>query len=244
MRKVKRPAPKKGETGKDESDKALTVESLVYVFSCIEKEPLKWQAFIHLAADTGCRRGELCGIEWKDIDWKNGIITIRQNVQYTPGKGVYITSPKNGKKRPIDIGEDTMAILRQWKKEQALEYICPFIFSPEKSNQNKHRTDVEHKKREKPAQLEKNPMNPQSPTAYFRDLRTRYNIPNFHSHMLRHTSASISLTHGGDIASVSARLGHSDTAVTLRMYAHANEESIRQAGQAVRDALKAVSGNI
>jgi len=121
MRKVKRPAPKKGETGKDESDKALTVESLVYVFSCIEKEPLKWQAFIHLAADTGCRRGELCGIEWKDIDWKNGIITIRQNVQYTPGKGVYITSPKNGKKRPIDIGEDTMAILRQWKKEQALE---------------------------------------------------------------------------------------------------------------------------
>ncbi len=243
MRKVKRPAPKKGETGKDESDKALTVESLAYVFSCIEKEPLKWQAFIHLAADTGCRRGEICGIEWKDIDWKNGIITIRQNVQYTPGKGVYITSPKNGKKRRVDIGEDTMAILRQWKREQALEYICPFIFSPEKSNQNKHRTDVEHKKREKPAQLEKNPMNPQSPTAYFRDLRTRYNIPNFHPHMLRHTSASISLTHGGDIASVSARLGHSDTAVTLRMYAHANEESIRRAGQAVRDALKAVNGN-
>ena len=34
------------------------------------------------------------------------------------------------------------------------------------------------------------------------------------------------------------RLGHSDTAVTLRMYAHANEESVRRAGQIVRDVLK------
>ena len=38
------------------------------------------------------------------------------------------------------------------------------------------------------------------------------------------------LTNGGDVVSVSERLGHSDTAVTLRMYAHANEESIRRAG--------------
>ena len=45
-----------------------------------------------------------------------------------------------------------------------------------------------------------------------------------------------------DIVSVSERLGYSDTAVTLRMYAHANEESIRRAGQTVRDALKG-SGN-
>ena len=67
----------------------------------------------------------------------------------------------------------------------------------------------------------------------------RYGIADFHPHKLRHSSASIAITNGADVVSVSERLGHSDTAVTLRMYAHANAESIRRAGQTVRDALKA-----
>lgn len=83
------------------------------------------------------------------------------------------------------------------------------------------------------------PMHPQTPTRYFHTLGKRYGIEDFHPHKLRHTSASIAITNGADVVSVSERLGHSDTAVTLRMYAHANEESIRRAGQIVRDALKA-----
>lgn len=241
MRKVKRPTPKKDEKAVDEAEKALTVEALNHVFECIEHEPLKWRAYIHLAADTGCRRGELCGLEWTDVDFINGIVTIRQNVQYTKDKGLYITSPKNGKTRRVDIGDDTITLLQNWRNEQAKECVCKYIFNPEKSNQNKHRADVKHKKENRPISIETKPMHPQTPTAYFRTLRERYDIPNFHPHILRHSSASISLTHGADIASVSARLGHADTAVTLRMYAHANEESIRHAGQVVRDALKAAT---
>ena len=82
------------------------------------------------------------------------------------------------------------------------------------------------------------PMHPQSPTKYFHKLGERLGIRDFHPHMLRHSSASIAITNGADVVSVSERLGHSDTAVTLRMYAHANEESIRRAGQTVRDALR------
>ncbi|MCD8087327.1 MAG: tyrosine-type recombinase/integrase, partial [Oscillospiraceae bacterium] len=91
--------------------------------------------------------------------------------------------------------------------------------------------------------MRQEPMNPQSPTRYFAKFGRKYGIDDFHPHKLRHTSASIAILHGADIVSVSSRLGHSDTAVTLRMYAHANEESIRRAGQIVRDALKA-SGEI
>ena len=82
-------------------------------------------------------------------------------------------------------------------------------------------------------------MHPQSPTRYFKKFGAKYGIEDFHPHKLRHSSASIAITNGADVVSVSERLGHSDTAVTLRMYAHANEESIRRAGQTVRDALKA-----
>ena len=66
----------------------------------------------------------------------------------------------------------------------------------------------------------------------------RYGIPDLHPHKLRHTFASVAITAGADVASVSEKLGHSDKAVTLRMYTHANEESIRQASQIFRQALK------
>jgi integrase len=66
----------------------------------------------------------------------------------------------------------------------------------------------------------------------------RYNIPGFHPHLLRHTSATLSLTNGGDAKNVADRLGHADAATLLRNYAHANDESIRLVGQAARDALR------
>lgn len=86
-------------------------------------------------------------------------------------------------------------------------------------------------------------MHPDTPTRYFKRFGERYNINGFHPHKLRHTSASVAITNGADIVSVSRRLGHSDTAVTLRMYAHANDESIRRAGQAVRNAIKAAQSD-
>ena len=48
----------------------------------------------------------------------------------------------------------------------------------------------------------------------------------------------IIITNGADVASVSEKLGHSDKAITLRMYTHADQESIRRASQIFRDALK------
>ncbi len=244
MLKVKRPKQQKREDETDGTAKALKADELIRVLSCVAKEPTKWQAFIHLAADTGCRRGELCALEWDDIDFENGLISVRKNLQYTPGKGEYFTSPKNGKTREVDIGDDTIALLRKWKKEQAKICVCKYVFNPERSNQFKHLSaeDKKHpKKGKKPIPIETMPMSPQTPTRYFHNFGVKYGIPEFHPHLLRHTSASVAITNGADVTSVSARLGHSDPAVTLRMYSHANKESIRRAGQVVRDALKAAA---
>ena len=218
MLKVKRPAPRKDEAPKEEADKAFTASQLAHILSCAAQEPLKWQVYISLSADTGARRGELCGLQWSDIDWNTGIVTFRRNLQYTPTAGVYETTLKNKRSRPIDIGPDMIRLLRQLREEQAASCISKWVFSQDGLP---------------------DPIHPQSPTRYFKKFEARYGIKDFHPHKLRHSSASIALTSGADLVSVSERLGHSDTAVTLRMYAHANEESIRRAGQIVRDALKA-----
>ena len=217
MLKVKRPAPRKGEQVQEEGEKALTAQELAHVLSCAAQEPLKWRAYINLAADTGARRGELCGLWWSDIDWSAGTVTIRRNLQYTAQAGVFETSPKNGKARTVDIGPETLSMLKQLQREQAATCISKYVFTQDG---------------------ETVPMHPQSPTRYFKKFGKKYGIPNFHPHLLRHSSASVAITNGADVVSVSERLGHSDTAVTLRMYAHANEESIRRAGQTVRDALR------
>lgn len=217
MLKVKRPAPRKGEQPKEESDKAYTVKELGYILACAAREPLQWQTYIALSADTGLRRGECCGLQWSDIDFRAGTVTVRRNLQYTATAGVYETSPKNGKVRVVDVGPDVLTLLKQLRVRQAQSCISKWCFTQEGTAE---------------------PMHPQSPTRYFKKFGERYGVKDFHPHKLRHSSASIAITSGADVVSVSERLGHSDTAVTLRMYAHANEESIRRAGQTVRDALK------
>ena len=63
-------------------------------------------------------------------------------------------------------------------------------------------------------------------------------IKNLHPHKLRHSFASIAITSGADVASVSEILGHSDKAVTLRMYTHADEKSKKRASSIYRNALQ------
>ena len=218
MQRVQRPKPRKNEVIKEEEEKAYTVQQLRHILQCLKNEPLKWQVFISLVADTGIRRGEACGLQWADIDFKQKTIRIRRNLQYTSSAGVYETSPKNGKTRLVDVGDDVLQLLRQLHSYQAESCISKWIFTQDGSA---------------------DPMHPQTPTRYFKKFGQRYDITDFHPHKLRHTSASLAITNGADVVSVSERLGHSDTSVTLRMYAHASEESIRRAGQVVRDVLKA-----
>lgn len=215
MGKVKRPARPKDERA-DEAEKALTAERLAYVLDCAANEPLKWQTYIGLAADTGARRGELCGLQWQDIDWKGGVIHIERNLQYSPREGVYLTLPKTGKGRVVDVGTETLALLHRLREDQASSCVSQWVFTQDGTA---------------------DPMFPTSPTRYFRRFGEKYGIQGFHPHLLRHSSASISLTNGADQKSVAERLRHSD-AVMLRRYVHATPESIRRAGQIVRDKLK------
>jgi integrase len=217
MLRVRRPATGKAEYSTSEEEKAYTAEQLAHILACAEQEPLMWRTFIALTADAGLRRGEACGLQWADVDFKTGTITVERNIQYTAEAGTYITTPKSGKTRRVDVGPEVLSLFRQLRADQASRALSPWIFTADASTE---------------------PLRPRSATSYFKKFGRKYGIEDFHPHKLRHTAASIALTSGADIVSISARLGHADTAITLRMYAHANEESIRRAGQVARDALK------
>lgn len=216
MHKVERPKPRKDESRHDEVE-AYTVDEVRHILTCLDKEPLKWRVLVRLLIDTGIRRGECCGLQWKDVDFQGNSVTISGNLCYTPQKGVYLDTPKNGRSRTVDVDPDIMSLLRALRSEQAAQAISSYVFTQDGSPE---------------------PMHPQSPTRYMKKFSQRYNVPDLHPHKLRHTFASIAITSGADVASVSEKLGHSDKAVTLRMYTHADQESIKRASQIFRDALK------
>lgn len=216
MDKVERPRPRKDEKKVAAAD-AYTAKELQYILSCLNDEPLKWRTMVCLLADTGMRRGECCGLQWKDIDFRQNTITISGNLCYTRTAGVYMDTPKNGKERTVDVDPQVIGLLRQLRQDQARHAMSKWVFTQDGSPEVMH---------------------PQSPTRYLSKFAKRYGISDLHPHKLRHSFASVAITNGADIASVSEKLGHTDKAVTLRMYTHADQESIKRASQIFRDAVK------
>ena len=216
MDKVERPKPRKDEIQGAEPQ-AYTAAEIKQLFDILDTEPLKWRALVHLLIDTGIRRGECCALRWENIDFSSGAVAINGNLCYTPANGVYLDTPKNGHRRTVYVGTDTLSLLRQLRTEQAAKAFSAYVFTQECSPE---------------------PMHPQSPTRYLKKLSARCGLADLHPHKLRHTFASVAITNGADVASVSEALGHADKSTTLRMYTHASAESISRTGQIVRDAIK------
>src|SRR5665213_3091774 len=75
---------------------------------------------IALAALTGCRRGELCGLKWSDVDWDRQCIKVERALLPVTG-GQVEGKTKTGKARTVFLGEDGMSILRRyWDEKRGL----------------------------------------------------------------------------------------------------------------------------
>lgn len=216
MDKVERPKPRKDEV-KDKAVNAYTPEQIRQIIEAVQNEPIKWKCFIRLLIDTGIRRGEASGIRWENVNFKEDTITIAGNLCYTPAKGTYLDTPKSGKVRTVDVDPAVMDLLQELRLEQSKSCISQWVFAQDGSPE---------------------PMHPQSSVKYMKKFSQQYGIPGLYPHLLRHSFASIAITSGADVASVSHKLGHADISTTLDMYTHANMESQKKASEIFRDALK------
>ena len=68
-------------------------------------------------------------------------------------------------------------------------------------------------------------MHPSTCDPTLRKIVRKYNLDPICFHELRHTCASLLINAGVDPKTVSKRLGHSDTSITMEIYTHAFEES-------------------
>lgn len=199
----------------EQTTEIFSDEELAKLLDCLESEPLQYKLLIHLALNTGCRRGELVGLKWGDVNYKTGVLTIsRSNYKLTGDTEIKSKATKTGKSRAIMLPPYCLAMLKQFKAVQAQTQLT---LGDRWQGDNWIFTQADGK-----------PMYPTTPTQWFSKFLKRNGLEHKKFHALRHTSATLLLSNGTNIKNVASRLGHSQLKTTNR-YVHAVEQAEREA---------------
>lgn len=201
------------------------------LIAALDGEPPQYRTAVLLLLNTGLRRGELCGLEWADVDLEHGVLSVRRNSIYLPGKGVYTDTPK------------TKSSARTIK----LPSSCIPLLEEHRTWQSEYRTslgDQWHESGRLFTTADGSPIHPDTLTSWFSDFIKRHDLPKVTLHGLRHTNASLLIAAGTNIRTVSGRLGHSQASTTANIYAHAIQSADAIAAEALGNILtSAASAN-
>ena len=181
-------------------------EEVMEIVKALEDVPIKWKAMAYILIDTGCRRGELMGLQWSNVDLDKGIMMIKQALLYTKAKGVYVGPPKTGRPRAVCLAPETITVLKKWKTEQLRTKILHgniwqdtgFVFTKDDGTV----------------------MHPDSITDWLNKFSEANDLPHIHPHAFRHTVASILISNGIDPVTTANELGHANANTTQAIYAH------------------------
>lgn len=134
------------------------------------------------------RVGEICGIQWRNVDMKNRRMLIKETSIFHPTNKTFLELkpfPKNKESRPVYITDEIMEILKRrlvFKEEE-----CGFVFH-----------------------VEGRPINYCTVQLNYREAQRKSGVPYSGTHILRHGMAKLARQVGGGLDAVLAMTGHKD----------------------------------
>ena len=178
---------------------------------------------VTLGVLAGLRRGEICALRWRNIDFAGAQLAVVESAEQT-GEGVRYKEPKSGRTRTVALSTFVIEELRQHRLRQAEELLrlgirqndATFVYA---------REDGE-------------PMQPRSLTHAWQQIIARTSLPRLRLHDLRHAHATHLLSSGVHVKVASERLGHSKVGITLDLYSHVLPGMQADAAGLVDDALR------
>ncbi|MBR5091473.1 MAG: site-specific integrase [Ruminiclostridium sp.] len=210
--------------GEKHEKSIYTLDEIRLLLQLLETAPTKYRAFFTLAIYTGFRRGELLGLEWKDIDWETGVIRVRRTSNYTAEKGTYTDTTKTKKSiRDMKLPVFVIDLLKAFKSEQDAERKrigTKWVYTD--------RLFVKWNGL---------PMNNNTPYFWFSEFCEANHFRFCDIHSLRHFFASSLINANVDLVAVSAALGHSTVSTTSNIYLHAFQEASARASNAIAEVL-------
>ncbi|WP_261303973.1 tyrosine-type recombinase/integrase [Paenibacillus andongensis] len=206
------------------SPKVVYKESQVYdedeiqlLFEALEKEAYHWRMMITLALTTGLRRGELVGLEWKNVDLEQGTIYVKQSISDFINGNPVIKEPKTKKStRKINLSDAVWEELREYH-----DYCKQLWVELEKTRDNDHFFVFFNQYGRA--------FYPESPYLWFRGFLKKQNLKYIKFHDLRHTSATLLINQGVHAKIISERLGHANITTTMNIYGHVLSKADKEA---------------
>lgn len=172
---------------------------------------MKYLCLFELLFFCGLRRGELLGLQWKNIELNNRLIHIRNNV-IMPHNGIehwQITSPKNRTSiRTIPLPTSLTEHLRKYKKEIKSKY--------KDFNENWFISNKEI------------PLPARTLAARNEKYIKVSGVKHIRLHDFRHSCASLLINNGANVLIVAKYLGHAKLEETLNTYSHLYDEKLSE----------------
>jgi integrase len=166
---------------------------------------------VYICLCTGMRIGEVCALNWEDVDTDNGIINIRRTIQRIyiiegdiRKTEVILDTPKTKNSiREVPMNKELLKMLKPIKK-----IVNPSFYVL--TNDAK-------------------PTEPRTYRTYYKNLMKELDMPELKFHGLRHSFATRCIESKCDYKTVSVLLGHSNISTTLNLYVHPNLEQKKKA---------------
>jgi integrase len=200
----------------------ITEDQISDLLDKLQGRPIRTKVVIALF--SGLRRGELLGLQWRDLDLDAKTLRVERALEQTRA-GLRIKSPKTkSSKRTIALPDIVVDALREHRRERLELHLRlglgklaedGFVFT----------------------QIDGTPLRPSTLTSVWCELAPRLGYPGIRWHSLRHTHASQLIASGLDVVSVARRLGHTNPAITLKVYSHLFRTADSRAAEIINAAL-------
>lgn len=183
-----------------------------FLACCKESQPYYIFAFFQVLSASGCRQGEILGLQWKYVDFEENCIHINQTLARGKDRRLYLEQPKTKhSKRSISLDSTTMNILKQWRIEQK-----EYMFKLGHNTTNKDQLVFSN--------IDNSFMQLTKPRKWMLQNMSKHNLRIITIHGFRHTHATLLLEAGVEPKTISERLGHSSIQITLDLYSHVTKQ--------------------
>jgi integrase len=216
---------------------SLDEQQTLDMIKALANESLKYRAITAIAIFTGMRRGEILGLNRKNLNLANRVIRINQTCSHTKGGSfIQLSTKTESSERLIPFPAEIVPLLQahldslEEKKNKCGDKWVSTIEIEGKPVEN----DLIF------TQWNGKPMHPNSIVTWFNKFRSNNNLPpEITFHGLRHTNITLLLINGVDVGTVADNAGHANKSTTLNIY----QGSIPTVQRAAADKIGALLGD-